>query len=203
MIDINLISPEFRRKKKKTISPLGALKIPREAIIGLIGGLFVLLIIIHIGLQLIIFFKFAQYNRLKQQWDEIRPQKEKVDMVLKELRSLQNKLNSIDKVTTEKRIFWAPKLNAISDALSKGVWLKKLSLDGDILIIEGSTYSKHGDEMLSVGTFVSNLKRQKGFMKDLANIEVGSIQRGKIKTVDIANFLITMKLKKEKDKKEK
>ena len=195
MLEINVAPPQLRKKRKRGASAMGVFKIPKEAIIGLVGGLFVLLILAHLVLQGIIFVKFAQHTSIKKQWEEILPEKKEVDVILNELRMLQNKVGAIEKVTTGKRIFWASKLNDISDSLPRGIWLRKLSLDEKVLIIDGSAYSKLGDEMISVGNFVTNLKDKESFLKGLENIEVGSIQRGKIRNIDIANFIITIKVK--------
>ncbi len=195
MIEINVAPLESRKKRKKTVSAVGVFKIPREAIIGLVGGLIVLLFLAHISLLVVTSVKVAAHARLKSRWQEVKPDKDRVDVVINELRTLQTKINAVEKVTTAKRLSWARKLNALIRALPRGIWIRKLSLDGNVLIIDGSAHSKVGKEMISVGNFASNLKTEKGFMHGLDNIEVGSIQRGKIKNVDIANFLITVKLK--------
>lgn len=193
MIEINLAPDNIRKKRKKTFFPK-ALSIPREAIIGLVGGLIVLLVLVHILLQVMIFVKYAQHLREKKRWESILPEKEKVDVVLTELRTLRNKLNAIRQVTTEERISWAHKLNNISDSVPRGLWLNKISLGEKILLIDGSVVSRNKDEIVSVGNFVTNLKKHKSFMKGLENIEVGSIQKRNIKTVEVADFLITIKL---------
>ncbi len=169
--------------------------IPEETLWGLVGGLVVVLFIVSAFLQAIIFVKFSQRAKLNRQWEEILPAKENVDRVLNELRALQSKITAIEEVTTAKRIFWAQKLNDISDALPRGLWLTKVSLDERVLLIEGSAVSKIRDEVISVGNFVSSLKNRKAFMMNLEDIEMGPVQRRQIKSAEVADFLITVKVR--------
>ena len=195
MININLVPSHLRKKPKVLLFSDIARNIPQEALIGLVGGLIVLLFVVHFILLVILFSKYTQRMGFEKQWQAIKPQKEKTDVVLAELRTLQNKINSIEKVTTAKRIFWAQKLNDIADAVSRGIWLNKISLDERVLLIEGSAVSKTGDEMTVPGSFVANLKGKKSFMNGLENIEVGSYQKRQVKSIDVVDFLITVKLK--------
>ncbi len=194
MIDINLVPPHLRKKQSKQMLLPAIINIPQETIVALVGGLFVVLFLIHLILQTVILVKFVQHSREKKQLEAILPDKQKVDAVLTESRILQNKINSIEKITTEKRISWSQKLNDISDSVPKGVWLNKVSLSEKVLLIDGSAVSRMNEEMISVGSLIANLKSRKSFLSGLKNIEVGSIQRRQIHAVEIADFLITVKL---------
>lgn len=194
MIEINLLPDHLRKKSKSSLFPFTALSVPREAMIGLVGGLILLLLAVHVILQVIIFVKFNQHAHQKKQWAEILPEKEKSDVVLNELRSLDGKLKAIEQITTRERLSWAHKLNVISDSLPRGVWLNKISLSEKVLLIDGSVVSREKEEIGSVGNFVTSLKKQKGFMHGLQAIELGAIQKRKIKSVEVADFLITVKM---------
>ena len=54
MIDINLIPQILKRRQKSGFFLPGGFVLPREVIIGLIGGFTVLLVVTHILLQLTI-----------------------------------------------------------------------------------------------------------------------------------------------------
>lgn len=194
MININLVPENLRKRRKTPLFSVNALNLPKEAIVGMLGGLLVLLFAIHFLLQMVIFTRFIQHARAKKQWERILPEKQKVDVVINELRSLQNKLSSIDKITNEKKILWAQKLNALSDVVPRGIWFNKLTLDDRLLIIDGSAVSKTRDEMVSVGNFTSSLKADTNFMAGLNNLELGSIQRRQLKALDLVDFVITAKL---------
>ena len=193
MIEINVVPPELRKKKKKKLLP-GGVEIPPEVVIGSIGGLFFLLILVHIGLLMLNISKMKQHKQLKQEWQAILPHKEKVDGVVTDMRRLQNKHKAIVKVTGGEAINWSRKLNVISNELPRGVWLTKVALTPEMLFIEGSAISKSQDELINVHKFTSNLKRQSKFMNDLTELELGSIQRRTERGIDVADFLITTKL---------
>ena len=193
MIKINLV-PVTLRRKKKSIVAVNMRSVPREVMVGFIGGFVVLLFVVHVFLQLLIFFRFADHARHKKQWEKILPDKEKVDKILGEMRSLQTKIDAIDKVTAGKRILWAQKLNDISDGMPRGVWLNKISVDDKIFLLDGSAVSKSHDEMINIGNLASSLKNKKPFMAGLQNIEVGSIQRRLVRTTEVIDFVITIKL---------
>jgi len=194
MIEINLV-PTHLRKTKKTSSSLTVTNVPKEAIIGLVGGLFTLLFLTHLVLFVVMVIKFTQYSHLEKEIEKIDSVWQEAKTVLLEMRSLQNKIEAVRKVTTAEQVSWSGKLNDVSDSIPKGVWLNKLSLDENVLLIDGSSVSKEHNEMISVGTFTANLKDLKSFMSGLNDIEVGSIQRRQIRSVEVADFLITVRLK--------
>ena len=91
--------------------PMVTLNLPAEAIVGLFRRVLVFLFIAHFILQVIIFVRFARHAKEKRQWENILPEKNKVDVVIGELRGLQSKITSVGKVTTEKKVFWNDILN--------------------------------------------------------------------------------------------
>lgn len=193
MLDINLVPPNLKRKKKRSGFP-GGLQIPKEFIFGIGGGFVVLLISFNIFLQVKIFVSYFHHKNLKKQWEVSLPSKQNVDTILKELRQLQAKLKSIEELTTAKNILWSQKLNIISDLVPRGLWLKRVALNEDVLFIEGSSLSQKQNEMISIHTFTTGLKDDANFLKNLGEMELGSIQRRKIQQIEIADFLIKTKL---------
>ena len=198
MIEINLIPPQLRRKRKGRGLLGGNFNIPKELIVGLVGGFFVILLLISILFQATIFIKFIQRKNLKKQWEEILPTKTRVDLVVNQLRTLQSKMKSIEDITGAKDIVWSAKLNDISDSLPRGVWLKSVIGNEQKLVLEGSSVSKGKDEMINVHDFASNLKNQKNFSVYLSDLEVGSIQRRTIKNVEVADFSISANVQRPK-----
>ena len=194
MIRINLVPEELQKKKKGRIFKKIFKSIPLEILVGVAAGVLIFLISVHILLQMTIFFKLASYGRQKSLCASIAPEKGRVDKVLENLQILRKKINIVEKITVEKRISWAEKINVISDTIPQGVWLDKVSLSKNVFLIKGSAVSKKNDEMTSVGNFSSNLKKQKEFMIGLEDIEVGSIQRRNIHSTQIADFVITLRL---------
>ena len=124
----------------------------------------------------------------------MRPEKENVDAVISEMRIFQGKYRAIENIAENGNLSWAQKLNILSDSLPRGVWLKKVALEDDMFFIEGSAVSKAGTEIISIHHLTSNLKKNDHFTQHFTDIELGSIQRRKINNVEIADFIITMKL---------
>ena len=194
MIDINLTPKNFKRKKKRNLLP-GGFQIPKEVIVGSVGGLIVLLVLLHVTLQFFVFRKIFQHKNLKVQWEELSSPKANVDAVVKELRMLQNKIKSIEDITSENHMSWSRKLNIISDVLPRGVWLRKVALSDEVLFIDGSAVSQRNNELINIHDFANSLKKQEIFMKNFKDLEMGSIQSRKIQQTDLADFLIKVKIK--------
>jgi hypothetical protein len=192
MIEINFIPVQQRKKRRSQI--LGVIKIPLEIVIGSTLAVFLLLIMAHVGLLMINLWNFNYHQSLKREWDVILPAKENVDKVIKEMRELQAKEKSIDKITAGSRILWAMKLNILSDSIVRGVWLTRLRLNEGTLFIEGSGISKQNDQILGVHTFTANLKNDKAFVDHFSGIELDSIQRRYIGKTEVADFLIKAEL---------
>ena len=101
----------------------------------------------------------------------------------------------ISDMTTKKSLLWAPKFNAISDSLPRGLWIRKMTLDKVGLTMEGSVVSKTQNEINNVGMFLSALKQNDDFMKDFSSLEDNSIQGGKNNSVEVTDFSVMAKLK--------
>ena len=156
----------------------------------------VLLILTHVGLFLFYSQKTRQYHQLEIEWQRLLPDKEKVEAVINELRTLETKRGQMQTVLIPNKILWAQKLNIVSDNLPKGVWLKKISFADRIFSIEGSAVSRQLEEMINVHSFLSSLKNDKKFPEYFDDIELGSMQRRKIADIEIADFAIAIQLQK-------
>jgi Tfp pilus assembly protein PilN len=194
MIEINL-TPLALRKKKKSQVLLKGLNIPWEAVIGLGGGLVVFLILIHTILLCVNIQQIARHKGLEKKWDALLPSKENVDGVVNELRVLQGKQKAAEGVLFEDKVRWSQTLNALSESLPPGVWIKRISLEEGLFSVEGSAVATEVEGMINVHKFTARLKKEKKFLDDFTDLELGSIQRRKIKHTDLADFVITMRLK--------
>ncbi len=201
MIELNLIPTHLRKKKRKTLSLGGRdVRIPREAVIGLIGGLLVLLLAVHVVLQLVIMYKYFNHQKMEQGWEQMSSSQTNVNRVLNELRRLQGNLKAIDNMRGTDRISWSKKLNLISEHLPRGVWLDWVSMDGRTLVLRGSSVSKSNTQIISIHNFTENLSNSKDFMLGLRNIETGLIKSRDIQTTPVADFSISAQIAEEKEK---
>lgn len=193
MIDINLVPPHLRKHRKSRV--LGTINIPLEIIIGCGGGLLLLLCVIHIGLLLVNVGKLAHHKGLKNQWEGMRAERESVDSVVSKMKIFRSKYRALKNISKKGELSWAQKLNLLSDNLPRGMWFRKIALNDEILFIEGSAISKGVSEIASVSRLIAQLKGSDDFMNDFTELELGSIQKRRIKNVEIADFVITMKLR--------
>lgn len=169
--------------------------VPPEVVLGAGAGLIIFLIFIHIFLIVINVRKMAQHTGLQRRWESLLPSQKEVDSLVIELRALQGKQKAAEGIFPGRKILWSQKLNIVSDHLPRGVWLRKVSFEEGMLLIEGSAVSIENEGMSSVHKFTSNLKGEVEFLADFADLELGSIQRRKIKDMDIADFIITARLR--------
>jgi len=193
MININLVPPHLRKQQKSRV--LGAINIPLEIIIGCGGGLLFLLGMIHIVLLLINVGKLAHYKSLQHQWDSMRSDKENVDSVVSKMRTFQGKYTALEDIAKKGELSWSQKLNILSDFIPRGMWFRRIALNNEMLFIEGSMVSQGVSEISSVSRLISKLKGSDDFMRDFTELDIGSIQRRRIKNIEIADFVVTMKLK--------
>ena len=194
MIDINLVPPQLRKKRKSSFS-LGGSNIPMEIVVGIGGGFLVILVGIHLLLFLAFITQSAQHQSMKNGWEKIQSSKQAVDQLINEMRALQSKGKAIEDLTGNNRVVWAQKLNIIGDFIPRGIWLRKIVFENGEFSIEGSSISRRNDQMMNIHDFASILKKDSHFPEHFTGIELGSIQRRNINKIEVADFVIETKLK--------
>ncbi|HQL42217.1 MAG TPA: hypothetical protein PLO93_07990, partial [Candidatus Omnitrophota bacterium] len=138
MININLVPEELVKRKKYRLFHRAVQAIPLEISIGIVGGFLAFLFIVNIVLQLTIFVQMGTCKAIEVSLAGIGPQRTEVNAVLAELKVLRQKISTIESVTTGKRLSWSQKLNAVSDAMTPGTWLARMTLTKENFIMEGS-----------------------------------------------------------------
>ena len=195
MIEINLLAENLRKEKKKL--NINIPTFPQKKIFKVLIGTAGILIIIHVLLTSTLVVKKIRLLRLTKHWEEIKPVKEKIDILKKDMNFAEDKTQAIEQLTTKAKIIWSEKFNLISNVIPDGVWLRRIFVSGQDLKIEGSAVSKSGEEMIAVGKFANNLKKEDRFYFDFKDIGVTSIKRRKIGSVEIVDFIITVSLKRD------
>ena len=190
MIEINLISDEKKRRKKgRGLLPAGFV-LPREVVIGLIGGFLVFLALWHILLQAVIMVKYIQLKGQQVRWERFLPEKKQVDEVIKNLRDRQAKIKVIEDIRGNTDFSWAKKLNAVSNNIPRGVWLRQWAFEEGGLLIKGSCVSKNKVEMINVHGFVKKMKEDNAFMEGVSTIELESIKNRQVGETTVADFAV-------------
>ena len=186
--------PERLRKRAKIA--LNLPQIPRESLIVFVGGVTFILVLIHILLFGVLILQKTRSTSLSRNLQRISGPKQEAEKVKSEISELENRMHSFEQVTDKNtKVLWGQKLNQISNFIPSGVWLNKLRYSMDKFVIEGSAISKKGEEMVLVGKFASSIKNEPVFNRDFQDIELASINRDLIKTIEVANFVITGRLK--------
>ena len=194
MIHINLIPVEQgRRQKKKGLFHAGFM-LPREVIIGLIGGFLVLLAVGHIVLQVVIMTNYVQLKHQEEQWRRILPEKKGVDKVVKDLQARQTRYKALKDIRDCADISWAGKLNSLSNALPRGIWLSDIVFEDSTLFVRGSSVSKHNVEKINIYNYVKKLKEDGVLMEGVSSIEVESVKSRLVQETPVADFVIRMAL---------
>lgn len=190
MIEVNLLPPELRKKGSKVKIP-----IPKESLYLVGGGVIFFLLLIHLILMGALATKNVKYMRLNLEWQNMLPNKKRIDTLKEDQKAIADKIRSIDKLTKKGRISWAKKLNIVSDVLPQGVWIRRINFSGSELMIEGSSVSLRGEEVILVNKFASALKNNVDFGLDFQDLEVNSIKRRQIKNIEVADFILIALLK--------
>lgn len=193
MIDINLI-PTALRKKSKAL--LGAeINLPRDVLLG-VGTVFTaFLFLCHLYLLACLLIKNFGLSGYEAQWRLLESDKKAIDTIAVEVKDLNKKMKTAQELVSPRQTTWAQKLNILSDAVPKGVWLTKVIIDEKSLVVYGMAVSKQRNEIVLVGNLTSALKKDPKFAVDFSNIEVSALNRGKFNNVDVSQFTITTKLK--------
>ena len=195
MITINLIPEHLRKKSAKDVLSSMGLDLPREVLLGVGGVCVALLVLSHTVLFAAQAAQALRLASVKARWEKLLPDKNRLDAIGSEVRDMHKKMTTIADITSAKSGQWSQKLNILSDALPKGVWLKRVSLNNKSLTVEGGAFSKSGNEIAIVGNFVAGLKKDPAFADDCSSIEVQGVQRGRRGPTEVAEFTLTAKLK--------
>ncbi len=172
-----------------------SLNISKEILVGVGGGLVVLMVLVHLGLGAIWLLDVSHLAFCKTQWQKLATDKTALDAINKDSGEIKTRIKTITNLTVKEAVLWAPKFNAISDAVPQGLWIRKMILDKTGLTIEGSVVSRNQSEINNIDLFLSSLKQDDGFMKDFSSLEVNSIQRSKDNAVEVTDFTVMAKLK--------
>lgn len=194
MIEINLL-PEELRKKEERINILAELPIQRGAII------FVILFFILQGLaSAYAFYLFSHFKTMKAESVALMTANKEIAARKTSILLIKKRIEKADTVI-RRPLYWSSFLNALSDSVTKGVWLNGLSVidEGKTsrLKLNGSVVGK-GEETAYAGKFIKELKSNLAFNELFDEIELSTINQKKIKDFDVYDFVIHCNFKKGK-----
>ena len=195
MIEINLVPEQLRKKRKATAgAPSTDTSFSQAKLMSTVGNTIKILLCVHIPFQIFIVFKTIQYHKYEQERGVLSPERKSTEDAVKQLKDMQEKSKSMQGIAAKRDIFWSKKMNEISDNLPRGLWLARVALDKDVLIIQGSALLKDETKM-SIHSLTANLKSSAIFMDSFHDIEPGLIKRREIGPSSVQDFTITANLK--------
>ena len=216
MILINLLPPELRKKESSKIV-LPDIPIKKTLITAAAGVL-----ALQVLLTLAALFFVWRDSAMQSEIDRLSADIKETRSLKSQTVSAQNKLKDIHGLT-DKKFYWSSLLNAVSDSITKGVWLRSLSL-GEVpeeapaapsakkssvkkapaagqmtrvLQLEGSVAAS-GQETAFIGKYVKSLKENAYFSELFRDIELSNINQRKVKDFDVYDFVLLCKFRKDK-----
>ena len=200
MIEINLLPPNLRVKKREPI------KLPSLPVIPVAAGIVALMLAIQVLLLVFIQLKSVSRDSLKRKIASIAASNKEAMAVDAALKAISSKFELIDKLSAS-RFDVARKLNDISDSMTSGVWLRSIDVKKgespvepgilkETLVIEGSSITSGETGEAAIGKFVNSLKENASFSSDFDNIEIGKEERRKVQNTEIMDFVVICHFKK-------
>lgn len=186
MITINLLPKELQEKEKtSTFSfPPGFFK--AVVIILAIQGVFGV-----VGL-----YKKMQVQGLDKKWAKVQAQFKEINDLKLELAQKKDRVESIKGVLKRSR-YWTDFFNKINQATPKGLWLNRLSISEQGLVIEGSVFSFNKDQITLVNRFFDELKKDAFFRENFTTFSLDSVQNRTIKQYEVLDFILSATLTKD------
>ncbi len=185
MIRVNLLPPEARKAAAgpKTAIPW------RQIGIGA-GGLVAL---VTVGLFAGNAWNGRRLDRLRQEWQELQPQRAGLEQNRMQFQLLQGQAGVLQQAKAlEGR--WAPRLNLLSDAVVSEVWFTELKVNpGQPVRLEGSALvAGSGETGAAVSKFLQRLKEQPEFGKWFKAVDLQSVEHSQIEKQEVVDFSILL-----------
>ncbi len=189
MVHINLLPTEIRKEIQKKISASGS-GIPLEVIVGSIGGVFLVLVLLHVVLATLTVQRLASYKTLEQQWKTLESRRTFIDGITKDLKDLKAEQGDIERLFSQTFREWSRTLNHFSSELPKGVWFGKLTVEKDEFVLQGSAITRDMDEIVAVNNYENKLQSNKFLQGRFKNFILDTVEKRKVQKVDVADFTI-------------
>ena len=193
IIDINLV-PTHLRKKRRTVTAKGPSSLDRKTWLFSIGGFLAVMAVVIFVLQIFIFRQLAMQEKHEKAMKGMMAQKLQVDKVIAEIKQTKEKVSSLEKILGPREIIWSRKFNQISDNLPRGLWLNRISLQGQTMLINGSALVVNQGDMINVHNYTAALKADPLFAQDFRSVEIELIKSRDISGTAVADFTIRAEL---------
>jgi Tfp pilus assembly protein PilN len=192
MIEINLLPPELRDvdKDKKTTT------LELSKLILLVPACVALLFCVHVVLWVGGMMRVGTVKRLSAEWSSLESERKRIQEYDLEYATVTKQVGKVREMAS-RRILWAGKLKALSRHLPAGVWFTDLSVSPDEFSLQGSVLAFETDEMLHIRELIDGLNSDAEFISDFTELQLSSVQQRTIVMYDVADFLVTGRLKRD------
>lgn len=179
MININLLPKNLRRTERKIV-------LPYKAYVLMVAAVFLLL---HLLLLSAAGIKKVHVMSLRHNWERLAPQSKEFLARRNEIQAAEAEIASLE--TFLGRPFSLTEmLSVLAAAVPKGLWLDRLSLSPQNIVIQGSVVSLTQNEMTIIGKFLQEIRIHKTFASAFEKIELNSVQRRTVKSYDVVDFVL-------------
>ena len=189
MIEINLLPEEQRVKTRKTIVAPSRGFDPTY-LVYLAPGVIGVLLLIHLYLGSVFFFRQERLKALSKEWSGLESQRQKIVSFKSESEANSQDAQIVEELTN-KSVHWAEKLNRLSWDLPPGLWFNEITVSRKSLEIKASVFSLESNGVDVVNKFLFNLKNDKAFFKDFSNLETGNMLTKKLGSYEVMDFTVS------------
>ena len=206
MIELNLLPKEMRRKKRKV-------ELPSIPFLQIAIGIVAFLIVCHILIVTLLFFRSGSLKRLKAEWETMQPQKKATDKVARETNELEKRIAAIRKIA-KPDLSWTKLLSGLNQAMIPGIWFSNLQLEfkgksynpktggnPTALVLTGYALGKSEVGTASVARLINSLKRSKDFSGYFSEIELENMNAKKFEGEEAMFFRLECTFKQPPKKK--
>ncbi len=192
MIQINLL-PENLRKKSL---------IPWEMPSFINWKVVILFVWIFFGIQVLGFglvgFQYFELIKVSRDVVILREQNKEILQRKSENTRMKNEIRQI-KLLAHPKFYWTVLLDALTHSMTKGIWLRSLSLGEDkkSLELDGSILAQ-GEETAAIAKFIKGLKENPQLGPLFEDIQLSTLNQKRIKDLDVYEFSLIGIFKKDK-----
>ena len=187
MLNINLLPEDARKSTSSHLEQFHRTPILWVAVGGMVLFALTLAVPIHL--------RSRQLQALTASLQALQPKKAEVDRLQQLLQQLKSQESAFRAVAASQGL-WSKRLNTLSNITPDGVWFTDLNFDETKgLVIQGSAIGRGGNEMVSVGHIVSDLKADSDFSSAIKDIQIESIKRVQDKEIELVQFTLTCVLR--------
>ncbi len=197
MIELNLLPPELKKKKKKKALPkIKALPITLGVIIALVFTHIILLFLVGNNVRLA--------HALGGKWDNMQPQREKTEKIIRQINYLDQKVAAVSKIA-KPDLDWAKLLEGLNDAMVPNVWLSEFkpvyakgAKAGNSYVprsLDLTGYALGADATAVVAKFINSLKKSAGFSGYFEEIVLQNMRSRQMAEEEVMMFKLTCQFK--------